>query len=146
MTKILCFVCQYRPFTLLTLQNLVLVLPDVVLIQSLDFLQYYFADSISIEIVLMRFLALACCNNLSKQSTYLYIAKSGRVLFRISPKSNDFNNVELGQKVGPKISSGSTVRQICKNSTINNLCMTFCTTPPSTYIQQAKDKNLIKNI
>ena len=47
--------------------------------------------------------------------------------------SNDFNNVELGQKVGPKISSGSTVRQICKNSTINNLCMTFCTTPPSTY-------------
>ena len=24
--------------------------------------------------------------------------------------------------------------------------MTFCTTPTSTYIQQAKDKNLIKNI
>ena len=121
------FFCQYRSFTLLTLQNLVLVLPDVVLIyQSLDFLQYYLADSISIEIVLMRFQALACCNNVvSKQSIYLYIAKSGRVLFRISPKSNDFNNVELGQKVGPKISSGSTVRQIYKNSTINNLCMIF---------------------
>ena len=141
MTKILCFVCQYRPFTLLTLQNLVLVLPDVVLIQSLDFLQYYFADSISIEIVLMGFLALACCNNVSKQSTYLYyIAKSGRVLFRISPKSNDFNNVELGQKVGPKISSGSTVRQICKNSTINNLCMTFCTTPPSKYLHTTSQR------